>query len=124
MPERTLTMPGSTDQFVLTERPAPTLTDRSRPLPDGMDHTHLIAVPAHQAGSRHEQEEPPMSTTTAKDVIRVATRAFRNGSVRGVRTYLHINCECRIASSLMGTYSTMDDARRKANELVHASRRP
>ncbi|MFE9628488.1 hypothetical protein [Streptomyces sp. NPDC006527] len=48
MPERILTMPGSTDQFVLTERPAPTLTDRYRPLPDGMDHTHLTVVPAHQ----------------------------------------------------------------------------
>ncbi|MFD8903067.1 hypothetical protein [Streptomyces ardesiacus] len=118
MPARTLTMPGNTDQFVLTERPALTLTDRSRPLPDGMDHTNLTLVPANQVGSRHEQEEPPMSTTTAKDAIRVATRAFRNGSVRGVRTYLHINCGCRIASSLMGTYDNIEDARRKGAELV------
>ncbi|MFJ5820043.1 hypothetical protein ACIQGT_40090 [Streptomyces sp. NPDC093108] len=51
MPERTLTMPGSTDQFVLTERPAPTLTDRYRPLPDGMDHTLLTVVPAHQVST-------------------------------------------------------------------------
>ncbi|KOV94614.1 MULTISPECIES: hypothetical protein [unclassified Streptomyces] len=97
MSERTLTMPGSTDQFVLTERPA------------------------HQAGSRHEQEEPPMSTSPAKDVIRVATRAFRNGSVRGVRTYLHINCGCRIASSLRGTYNNIEDARRKGAELVEGT---
>jgi hypothetical protein len=62
-----------------------------------------------------------MNTTTANDVIRVATRAYTNGSVKGVRTYLHINCGCRIASSLMGTYSTMDDARRKANELVNGT---
>ncbi|MEV7157268.1 hypothetical protein AB0N77_22015 [Streptomyces misionensis] len=60
-----------------------------------------------------------MSTTTAaKDVIRVATRAYRNGSVKGVRTYLHINCGCRIASSLMGTYDNIADGRRKAAELV------
>lgn len=51
MPERTLTMPISTDQFVLTERPALTLTDRYRPLPDGMDHTHLTVVPAHQVAT-------------------------------------------------------------------------
>lgn len=121
MPERILTMPGSTDQFVVTDRPAPTLTERSRMLPDGMDHTRLTVVLANQVGSRHEQEEPSTSTTTAKDVIRVATRAYRNGSVRDVRTYLHINCECRIASSLMGTYSTMDAARRKANELVNGT---
>ncbi|MGA5202765.1 hypothetical protein [Streptomyces variegatus] len=62
-----------------------------------------------------------MSTTTAKDVIRVATRAYTNGSVKGVRTYLHINCGCRIASSLMGTYNNLDDARRKANELVEGT---
>ncbi|MCX4681381.1 hypothetical protein OG413_39995 [Streptomyces sp. NBC_01433] len=48
MPERIVTMPGSTDQFVLTERPALTLTDRYRPLPNGMDHTHLTVAPAHQ----------------------------------------------------------------------------
>jgi hypothetical protein len=41
-------MPGSTDQFVITERPAPTLTDRYRTLPDGMNITHLVVVPAHQ----------------------------------------------------------------------------
>lgn len=61
-----------------------------------------------------------MSATTAKDVIRVATRAYTNGSVKGVRTYLHINCDCRIASTLMGTYSTLADANRKANELLSA----
>ncbi|MFE0452831.1 DDE-type integrase/transposase/recombinase [Streptomyces sp. NPDC058914] len=51
MPQRTLTTPGSTDQFVLTERPALTLTDRYRPLPDGMDHTHLTVIPAHQVAT-------------------------------------------------------------------------
>lgn len=63
-----------------------------------------------------------MNTTaaTAKDVIRVATRGYTNGSVKGVRTYLHINCDCRIASTLMGTYSTLADANRKANELLSA----
>jgi hypothetical protein len=62
-----------------------------------------------------------MSTTTAKDVIRVATRAYRNGSVRGVRTYLHTNCGCQIASSLMGTYDNIEDARRKGAELVEGT---
>ncbi|WP_328427869.1 hypothetical protein [Streptomyces sp. NBC_00443] len=62
-----------------------------------------------------------MSTTTAKDVIRVATRAYTNGSVKGLRTYLHINCGCRIASTLMGTYDNLDDARRKAAELVEGT---
>ncbi|WP_328638413.1 hypothetical protein [Streptomyces canus] len=64
-------------------------------------------------------EEAPAAP--AKDVIRVATRAYTNGSVKGLRTYLHINCGCRIASTLMGTYGTMDDARRKASELVEGT---
>ncbi|MFH0245923.1 hypothetical protein ACGRHY_26710 [Streptomyces sp. HK10] len=97
MPDPTLTTPGSTDRVVLTERPA------------------------HPVGSRREQEEPPTSTTTAKDVIRVVTRAYRNGNSRGVRTYLHINCGCRIASSLMGTYDNIEDARRKGAELVEGT---
>lgn len=61
-----------------------------------------------------------MSTTT-KDVIRVATRAYTNGSVKGVRTYLHVNCGCRIASTLMGTYDNITDGRRKAAELVEGT---
>ncbi|MEU5242209.1 hypothetical protein ACH4UR_37325 [Streptomyces lydicus] len=48
MPERTLTLPGSTDQFVLTDRPATTLTCRYRPLPDGMTLSHAVVVRAHQ----------------------------------------------------------------------------
>ncbi|XVV35000.1 hypothetical protein ACQPXT_13530 [Streptomyces sp. CA-100214] len=61
------------------------------------------------------------TTTIAKDVIRVATRAYTNGSVKGLRTYLHVNCGCRIASTLMGTYDNLADARRKAAELVEGS---
>ncbi|WP_159039012.1 MULTISPECIES: hypothetical protein [unclassified Streptomyces] len=53
-----------------------------------------------------------------KDVIRITTRAYRNGSVRGVRTYLHTNCECPIGSTLKGTYSTLADAHHAANKLV------
>lgn len=41
-------MPGSTDRFVVSDRPAPTLTDRYRPLPDGMNNSHITVVPAHQ----------------------------------------------------------------------------
>ncbi|MEU1077790.1 MULTISPECIES: hypothetical protein [unclassified Streptomyces] len=48
MPERTLSLPGSTDQFILTDRPATTLTDRYRPLPDGMTLHHAAVVRAHQ----------------------------------------------------------------------------
>ncbi|MFD8900560.1 hypothetical protein [Streptomyces ardesiacus] len=33
MPERLVTMPGSTDQFVLPERPVPTPAHRYLPLP-------------------------------------------------------------------------------------------
>ncbi|MEU3872624.1 MULTISPECIES: hypothetical protein [Streptomyces] len=50
MPERILSLPGSTDQFILTDRPTPTLTDRYRPLPDGMTLRHAIVVRAHQVG--------------------------------------------------------------------------
>ncbi|MFJ6650769.1 hypothetical protein ACIQPS_34640 [Streptomyces sp. NPDC091290] len=56
-----------------------------------------------------------------KDVIRVATRAYSHRGVRGVRTYLHINCGYRIGSTLKGTYGTMDDARHTANELVNGT---
>ncbi|MET8816654.1 hypothetical protein ABZW47_32255 [Streptomyces sp. NPDC004549] len=76
MPERIVTMPGSTDQFVLTERPAPTLAHRYRPLPTGMDHTHLTVVPAHHVrtgdivtafftdgpGTRHAEHVPEAFT--------------------------------------------------------------
>ncbi|MEU3639941.1 hypothetical protein AB0H23_27455 [Streptomyces albogriseolus] len=48
MPERIVIMSGSTDQFILTDRPAPTLTDRYRPLPDGMTLHHAAVVRAHQ----------------------------------------------------------------------------
>ncbi|MGA5412091.1 hypothetical protein ACPCSC_33160 [Streptomyces lavendulocolor] len=43
MPERTLSLPGSLDQFRLTERPAPT----HRPLPDGMTLSYVTVVRAH-----------------------------------------------------------------------------
>ncbi|MFD8900545.1 hypothetical protein [Streptomyces ardesiacus] len=48
MSERVLTLPGSTDRFVVTDRPELTLTDRYRPLPDGMNTSHLTVVRAHQ----------------------------------------------------------------------------
>ncbi|MBD0673979.1 hypothetical protein [Streptomyces sp. CBMA156] len=48
MSEHIVSMPGSTDRFVITDRPPLTLTDRYRPLPAGMDHTHFTIVPAHQ----------------------------------------------------------------------------
>lgn len=51
MSERILSMPGSTDRFIVTDRPAPTLTDRYRPLPDGMNNSHITVVPAHQAAA-------------------------------------------------------------------------
>jgi hypothetical protein len=48
VPERILTLPDSTDQFVVTDRPAPTLTHSYRMLPDGMNHTLFVVVRAHQ----------------------------------------------------------------------------
>ncbi|MFD8509666.1 hypothetical protein ACFV27_00770 [Streptomyces antimycoticus] len=63
------------------------------------------------------------TTAPATDVIRVATRAYTrpHGSMTGTRTYLHINCDCKIKSTLMGTYHNLDDARRKAAELVEGT---
>lgn len=46
MPDRIVTT--HTDQFTLTDRPAPTLTHRYRPLPHGLNNTHYTVVPAHQ----------------------------------------------------------------------------
>ncbi|MFF7115445.1 hypothetical protein ACFY91_24480 [Streptomyces albogriseolus] len=51
MPERILSLPGSTDRFILTDRPAPTLTDRYRPLPDGMTLSRGTVVPAYQVAA-------------------------------------------------------------------------
>ncbi|MFB7836178.1 hypothetical protein [Streptomyces sp. NPDC056056] len=48
MPEHILSLPGSTDRFILTDRPTTTLTDRYRPLPDGMNLSHATVVRAHQ----------------------------------------------------------------------------
>ncbi|MFJ3658235.1 hypothetical protein ACIPPR_33625 [Streptomyces nigra] len=51
MPERILSLPGSTDRFVLTGRPVLTLADRYRPLPDGMTLGQATVVPAHQVAT-------------------------------------------------------------------------
>ncbi|MEU6070628.1 hypothetical protein ABZ864_40860 [Streptomyces sp. NPDC047082] len=48
MSERILTLTGSTDQFVVIDRPAATLTLRYRALPDGMNVSHLVVAQAHQ----------------------------------------------------------------------------
>ncbi|MFH0245937.1 hypothetical protein ACGRHY_26780 [Streptomyces sp. HK10] len=48
MSERILTLPGSTDRFIVTDRPEPTLTDRYQPLPDGMNTSHVTVVRAYQ----------------------------------------------------------------------------
>lgn len=48
MPQHTVTLPHHGDQFVITDRPAPTLTDRYRPLPDGMNSAHVTVIRAHQ----------------------------------------------------------------------------
>ncbi|MCX4826325.1 hypothetical protein OG883_42555 [Streptomyces sp. NBC_01142] len=48
MSERILSLPDHADQFVVTDRPAPTLTDRYRMLPDGMTTRHVTVVRAHQ----------------------------------------------------------------------------
>ncbi|MEU9420995.1 hypothetical protein [Streptomyces sp. NPDC048272] len=48
MTDRIVTTPSSTDQFVLSDRPAPTLSQRYRPLPDGLNTSHYTVVPAHQ----------------------------------------------------------------------------
>ncbi|MEV6683388.1 hypothetical protein AB0N09_42040 [Streptomyces erythrochromogenes] len=44
MPDRIVTIPDSTDEFVLTDRP----THRYRPLPHGLSTSHYTVVPAHQ----------------------------------------------------------------------------
>jgi hypothetical protein len=44
-------MPGSADRFVVTDRPVPTLTGRYRPLPESMDISHIIVVPACQVAA-------------------------------------------------------------------------
>ncbi|MFD9596809.1 hypothetical protein ACFWA9_29230 [Kitasatospora sp. NPDC059973] len=46
------------------------------------------------------------------DVVRVASRAVRraHGSVTRVQQYLHVNCGCRIKSSLDGTYASTAEA--------------
>ncbi|MDF3303070.1 hypothetical protein [Streptomyces tropicalis] len=76
MPELALSLPGSTDQFVLADRPAITLTDRYRPLPDGMTLGHATVVRAHQVrpddvvvafftdgpGTRHAEHVPQAFT--------------------------------------------------------------
>ncbi|WP_331725968.1 hypothetical protein [Streptomyces sp. NBC_00470] len=48
MHQRILTLPDSPDRFAITSRPSPTLTDRVRLLPDGMNTGHATVVRAHQ----------------------------------------------------------------------------
>ncbi|MEU6756053.1 hypothetical protein [Streptomyces sp. NPDC046685] len=79
MSTRTLTMPGSTDQFVITERPTSTRTRKYRPLPEGM--TLELAVPMLA------------EDVTAGDVV---TGAFFP-SDSGIRRLSHIE-ECYAAA--------------------------
>ncbi|MFD7555234.1 hypothetical protein ACFV9E_11965 [Streptomyces sp. NPDC059835] len=46
MPTRTLTLIGSTDRFVITDRPLSTPGDRYQPLPEGLTTDLAIVVPA------------------------------------------------------------------------------
>ncbi|MFD3829716.1 hypothetical protein [Streptomyces sp. NPDC058621] len=58
------------------------------------------------------------------NVIRVATRGFRQGgsSLTETRTTVHVNCACRIGSTLVGTYTTLAEANRIAAEQAQVGR--
>lgn len=58
------------------------------------------------------------TTTEQQNVIRVAARAYTRpgGCVTSVRAYVHVNCDCRIASTLVGTYDNVADAEKQAAE--------
>ncbi|MGW2106353.1 hypothetical protein [Streptomyces sp. NPDC001948] len=62
------------------------------------------------------KEQSPSPT----NVVRLAVRAFRRRAtdVTELRALLHVNCACRLASTLVGTYDGLDEARARAREIV------
>ncbi|MER0476846.1 hypothetical protein ABR737_00495 [Streptomyces sp. Edi2] len=59
------------------------------------------------------------------DTIRVATRAHRKAGDCAISkiTTVHVNCACRIASTLVGTFETLPDAEQCASDQVRGTGR-
>lgn len=67
-----------------------------------------------------------MDTTTEQgNVIRVTCRAYTKpgGCMTQVLAYVHTNCPCRIASTLVGTFDNLADAEKLAAEKMRGSHR-
>ncbi|MFB8402160.1 hypothetical protein [Streptomyces sp. NPDC055912] len=64
--------------------------------------------------------EAPAVEQDPADVVRLTVRSYRRagGSVVEQRALLHVNCDCKLASTLMGTFPNDADARTMAAELV------
>ncbi|WP_406501571.1 hypothetical protein OHA04_27515 [Streptomyces sp. NBC_01590] len=64
--------------------------------------------------------EVPAVEEAPADAVRLTVRSYRRagGSVVEQRALLHVNCDCKLASTLVGTFDNMADARTLAAELV------
>lgn len=55
----------------------------------------------------------------AADAIRVAVRTYRTrGGAKELRALLHVNCDCKVAATLAGTFDNLEDAMACARERV------
>ncbi|MGW6416312.1 hypothetical protein [Streptomyces sp. NPDC055055] len=83
------------------------------------------AVEEAPASEVEETEDAPAAEALAveqapADVVRLTVRSYRRagGAVVEQRALLHVNCDCKLAGTLMGTFANDADARTMAAELV------
>ncbi|MFD8820779.1 hypothetical protein ACFV1C_00170 [Streptomyces sp. NPDC059605] len=81
-----------------------------------------VPAPAGEAPTVkvEEAEEGAAAEEASVDVVRLTVRSYRRagGSVAEQRALLHVNCDCKLASTLKGTFDNLADARALAAELV------
>jgi hypothetical protein len=66
-----------------------------------------------------ELEEAPAAPEPAADTVRVAVRTYRTrGGAKELRALLHVNCDCKVAATLAGTFDNLEDAMACARERV------
>ncbi|MFZ3471448.1 hypothetical protein ACODT4_20685 [Streptomyces sp. 2.9] len=88
-------------------------------------YARSLAAASPLAAAAVELAEAADADQQPADVIRVATRGYRkarSGRVETITT-VHTNCTCRIASTLIGTYTTTTEAERVAAEQAYGTGR-
>jgi hypothetical protein len=88
------------------------------PAADAPEPTAEVEAPAAPAEELEEAPEPATEEPAA-DTVRVAVRTYRTrGGNKELRALLHVNCDCKVAATLAGTFDNLEDAMACARERV------